>query len=142
MVEDLIKAIQADFSRYRPEVELEVELHYEGPIRADRHRLLRVFNNLTRNACEAMSKSDEKRVTLAVKPNGSALRWEISDTGCGIPAELLPRIFEPFVTHGKSSGTGLGLAIAKAVVEAHQGTISVQSSDRGTTFTLDLPIQA
>jgi signal transduction histidine kinase len=142
MVEDLIKAIQADFSRYRPEVELEVELHYEGPIRADRHRLLRVFNNLIRNACEAMAKSDEKRVTLAVKPNGSALRWEISDTGCGIPAELLPRIFEPFVTHGKSSGTGLGLAIAKAVVEAHQGTISVQSSDRGTTFTLDLPIQA
>jgi two-component system, NtrC family, sensor kinase len=55
---------------------------------------------------------------------------------------LLPRIFEPFVTYGKSNGTGLGLAISKAVVEAHQGRISVKSSDRGTTFTIDLPLEA
>ena len=51
----------------------------------------------------------------------------ISDTGVGIPAELLPKLFEPFVTHGKSHGTGLGMAMAKAVVTAHNGKISVSS---------------
>ena len=142
MVEDLIEAIEADFARYQPDVELRVEVFYNGAIQADRHRLLRVFSNLIRNACEAMSKSDEKLLVLSVKRTDGGLRCEISDTGCGIPEELLPRIFEPFMTHGKSNGTGLGLAITKAVVEAHHGTISAQSSGRGTTFTLDLPIQA
>jgi signal transduction histidine kinase len=45
------------------------------------------------------------------------------------------------VTHGKKNGTGLGLAVSKAVVEAHQGTISVQSSDEGTSFQIDLPLR-
>jgi signal transduction histidine kinase len=70
------------------------------------------------------------------------VRFEVSDTGCGIPAELLPRIFEPFVTHGKTNGTGLGLAVSKAVVEAHQGTISVRSDTKGTSFQIDLPFRA
>jgi len=142
MIEDLIEAIEADFARYRPEVELRIETFYNGAIQADRHRLLRVFNNLIRNACEAMAKSDEKRLMLAVKRTNGGLRCEISDTGCGIPPQLLPRIFEPFVTHGKSNGTGLGLAITKAVVEAHGGAIAVQTGERGTTFTIDLPLQA
>jgi signal transduction histidine kinase len=140
MIEDLVEAIEADFARYRPDVELHIETLYDGAIQADRHRLLRVFSNLIRNACEAMAKSDEKRLILAVKPTDAGLRCEISDTGCGIPAQLLPRIFEPFVTHGKSNGTGLGLAITKAVVEAHGGAIAVQTGDRGTTFTIDLPV--
>ena len=59
----------------------------------------------------------------------------------GIPAQFLPQIFEPFVTHGKSNGTGLGLAISKAVVEAHRGLLLVKSSERGTTFTIDLPLE-
>lgn len=142
MVEDLIEAIEADFARYRPEIDLRVDVFYNGAIQADRHRLLRVFNNLIRNACEAMAKTDRKSLILAVKRTATGLQCEVSDTGCGIPDHLLPRIFEPFVTHGKSNGTGLGLAITKAVVEAHKGSISVQSSDRGTTFTLELPIQA
>jgi two-component system sensor histidine kinase HydH len=70
----------------------------------------------------------------------SNARFEISDTGCGIPSELLPRIFEPFVTHGKANGTGLGLAISKAVVEAHHGSIAVSSNEKGTTFQIDLPL--
>jgi len=141
-VRDLIQQVEADFSRYRPKVELRVEVSYDGAIKVDRHRLLRVFSNLIRNAWEAMAESDEKILRFSVKRVDARLRFEISDTGCGIPAQLLPRIFEPFVTHGKSNGTGLGLAISKAVVEAHHGTISVKSSDHGTTFTVDLPLQA
>jgi len=142
LVDDLVDAIEAEFSRYRPQIELRFEVSYNGAIQADRHRLLRVFSNLIRNACEAMAKTDCKILTFAIKRTDTGLRFEISDTGCGIPAELLPRIFEPFVTHGKSNGTGLGLAISKAVVEAHHGIISVKSSEQGTTFTIDLPVQA
>ena len=142
MIDDLIDAIEADFARYRPEIELRTEVFYNGSIQADRHRLLRVFGNIIRNACEAMAKSERKILTFLVRRTDSGLRFEISDTGCGIPATLLPRIFEPFVTHGKSNGTGLGLAISKAVIEAHHGTISAKSGDQGTTFTLDLPLQA
>jgi signal transduction histidine kinase len=141
-VSELIHAIKVDFAKYRSYVDLRVEALYQGAIQVDRHRLLRVFSNLIRNACEAMAKADEKILLFGVKRTDIHLRFEISDTGCGIPAQLLPRIFEPFVTHGKSNGTGLGLAISKAVVEAHQGSISVKSSDRGTTFTIDLPLEA
>ena len=138
-VSDLIHAIEVDFAAYRPQVELRTEVFYSGPIEADRHRLLRVFSNHVRNACDAMAQSKEKILQLSVTHVDECLRIQVSDTGCGIPVHLLPRIFEPFVTHGKSDGTGLGLAISKAVVEAHGGSISVQSSDVGTTFTVDLP---
>jgi signal transduction histidine kinase len=67
----------------------------------------------------------------------------ISDTGCGIPPEIMPKLFEPFVTHGKSHGTGLGMAIAKSVVEAHGGRISVGSVvGAGTTVEIRLPAPA
>ncbi|MBA2270250.1 MAG: HAMP domain-containing histidine kinase [Chthoniobacterales bacterium] len=63
-----------------------------------------------------------------------------SDIGCGISAEVLPRIFEPFVTDGKASGTGLGLAISKSIVDAHGGRIAVQSAEKaGTTFLITIP---
>ena len=142
LVADLLEEIETDFDRYRPQNELRFEVFYSGAIQADRHRLLRVFNNLIRNACEAMARMEQKILTFVVKRTDGGLRFEISDTGCGIPAQLLPRIFEPFVTHGKSNGTGLGLAISKAVVEAHHGAISVTSSEQGTTFIVDLPLEA
>jgi len=141
LVDDLVDAIEGEISRYQPQIESRVEVSYNGAIQADRHRLLRVFSNLIRNACEAMAKTDQKVLTFAIKRTDTGLRFEVSDTGCGIPAQLLPRIFEPFVTHGKSNGTGLGLAISKAVVEAHQGSISVKSSEQGTTFTVELPLR-
>ena len=138
-VADLVRAIEADFAGYRPQVELQTEVFYNGSIEADRHRLLRVFSNLVRNACEAMAQSEEKVLHFSVTHVSGCLRFQFSDTGCGIPAQLLPRIFEPFVTHGKSNGTGLGLAISKAVIDAHGGSISVKSSEQGTTFCVDLP---
>jgi signal transduction histidine kinase len=137
-VADLIRTIEAEFAAYRPQVELQTEIYYSGPIEADRHRLLRVFSNLVRNACEAMEQTEEKLLRLSVTQVDGCVRFQISDTGCGIPAHLLPRIFEPFMTHGKTNGTGLGLAISKAVVEAHGGSISVHTAEHGTTFIIDL----
>jgi signal transduction histidine kinase len=119
-----------------------VEVFYDGPILVDRHRLLRVFGNLIRNAREAMKDCERKMLILAVRRMDAHVRFEFSDTGAGIPADLLPRIFEPFMTHGKTNGTGLGLAISKAVVEAHGGTITAVSSEQGTSFRVDLPLSA
>jgi signal transduction histidine kinase len=78
---------------------------------------------------------------FTIKRVDSLVSFEASDIGCGIPAALWPRIFEPFVTHGKSNGTGLGPAMGKVLVEAHPSSISVKSSDRGTTFHVELPVE-
>jgi signal transduction histidine kinase len=141
-VPEFLQKLEPEFAKCRSIVDVRIEVLYDGPITVDRHRLLRVFINLIRNACEAMKETDENVLLFTVKRVESRMQFEISDTGCGIPAELLPRIFEPFVTHGKSNGTGLGLAISKAVIEAHGGFISVKSSSQGTTFTIDLPVKA
>lgn len=140
-VGELVHKLNRDFAKCRPVVDVRIEVLYDGRINVDRYRILRVFGNLIKNAREAMTKTDEKGLRFVVKRVDSTLRFEISDTGCGIPAQLLPRIFEPFVSHGKANGTGLGLAISKSVVDAHRGSISVKSSDTGTTFSIDLPLE-
>ena len=140
-VGELIHKLNQDFAKCRPIVDVRIEVLYDGRINVDRHRIIRVFANLIKNAREAMARTDEKVLRFIVRRSDSSLRFEISDTGCGIPAQLLPRIFEPFVSHGKANGTGLGLAISKSVVDAHRGSISVKSSDAGTTFTIELPVE-
>ncbi|MDH7558774.1 MAG: ATP-binding protein, partial [bacterium] len=65
--------------------------------------------------------------------------FEVSDTGCGIPEELLGRVFEPYVA-GKDGGTGLGLSICRQIVKEHGGRISLQSKvGAGTTVRVELP---
>ncbi len=71
------------------------------------------------------------------------LAIQVRDDGAGIPAEILPRIFEPFLTTketGKS--VGLGLAVSQNIIEGHRGRIEVQSElGKGTTFTVTLPVE-
>ena len=102
--------------------------------------MLRVFGNLIKNAREAMKAGQQNFLRFSVRKVESQVQFEVSDTGHGIRNELLPKIFEPFITDGKTHGTGLGLAIAKTVVDAHGGTITVESSPAGTTFRITLPI--
>jgi len=108
-------------------------------LKVDMGRFVRVLMNLIRNSIEAMRTPGVLRLNADIQENRFCI--SISDTGCGIPPELLPRIFEPFVTSGKPNGTGLGMAIAKAVVEAHDGEILAKSKvGCGTTMTVRLPI--
>jgi signal transduction histidine kinase len=113
-------------------------IRYDGNVFVDLPRFTRVLANLIKNAREAMPSGGILTISTDLVHGQVVIR--ISDTGIGIPAELLPKLFEPFVTHGKSHGTGLGMAIAKSVITAHKGKISISSvQGHGTTVDIRLP---
>ena len=109
------------------------------PIWADSEQLELAMLNLITNSLDAMPHGGALVIRASSTPTG--VRIEITDTGTGIPRDLLPRIFQPWVTTKPAGhGTGLGLSITHDVVQRHGGTIAVVSDHgRGTTFTIDLP---
>ena len=110
----------------------------EAHVLADAAALGEVFVNLILNAVDAMPSGGTLALTVAHE--GTTARATLSDTGCGIPAETLPRLFEPFYTTKGQGGTGLGLAMARHAVEAMGGAISVESKvGAGTCFLVELP---
>jgi signal transduction histidine kinase len=108
---------------------------------------MQVISNLIANAIYAMP----ERGTLSISvedidsPNGCGVLLTVKDTGVGIPAEQLPRIFEAFFTTRSTIGTGIGLFVAKQFVEGHGGKISVESSidpsSHGTKMSIFLPVE-
>ncbi len=110
-------------------------------IEGEPQRLMRVLQNLVGNALEALP-DGKGRVSIKGRTEDDKLILQVSDTGHGIPPEIVARFWEPFVTHGKRNGTGLGSAIVKSIVEAHHGTVTFESKQNvGTTFTITLPIK-
>ncbi|HET8733280.1 MAG TPA: ATP-binding protein, partial [Anaeromyxobacteraceae bacterium] len=108
------------------------------PVRVDEGQVRGAFLNLVRNAREAMSAGGTLEVRTVREPDGGVLAT-VSDTGSGIPADRLERIFDPFFST-KSGGTGLGLAFTLQVLTEHGGTIRCASDvGRGTTFSVRLP---
>lgn len=111
--------------------------------RIDRKLLRHAFVNLLANAVKYSPDGGEVRLCLTLEQDTALI--QVSDQGIGIPAEDLPRLFEPFHRAGnveQFQGTGLGLAIAKQAVELHGGSIGVESQlGAGTTFTVRLPFQ-
>jgi two-component system sensor histidine kinase BaeS len=106
---------------------------------ADAARLRGVFGNLLSNAlCHTPAGGS---IVVAAKRSGDQVLVTVRDTGEGIPADLLPRVFDRFVKGPGSRGSGLGLAIARDVVTAHGGTIEVESEvGSGTAVRFRLPI--
>ena len=103
----------------------------------DAMRVEQALVNLVRNALQASAAPAE--VELKVADDGEGLRFTIADRGPGVPSEMRPRLFDPFVT-GRSEGTGLGLAICQKVVRGHGGEIVVRSQPgQGSTFSVVLP---
>lgn len=137
----LLQGLEHDFRRCAElNIEVRKEILYDGEMLIDRRRMLRVFTNLLRNSADAMKDTNGGLLTFRVERKNDTVSFEITDNGCGIPTDVLPKIFEPFVTHGKAHGTGLGLAIVKAIVETHRGTITVRSDEEsGTTFEVKIP---
>lgn len=107
-------------------------------VQADPTKLRQALYNLIRNGFESLE--DDGTVSLASSVNGPYLSIQISDTGCGIPAEYMDSLFQPFATH-KPNGTGLGLSITKRIVEAHHGQLLLETElGTGTCFTILLPL--
>lgn len=111
----------------------------EKAVKADRQMMKRVIVNLVTNAIQAMPNGG--KITFASSSDDYFTSISVTDTGMGIPKENLGQLFKPLFTT-KSRGTGLGLAICKRIVDAHNGTISVESEiAKGSTFTIKLPKQ-
>jgi len=124
-------------------------------IKADGHRLMQVFVNMFRNACDAMPEGGKLMIATRLhKPkagahgkatekegNVSAIEIEISDTGVGILEKDLSKIFDPFVTTKKDGkGVGLGLSVSYGIIREHGGDISVTSKKgKGATFIIKIP---
>lgn len=109
-------------------------------IRADRNQMIRVFNNLIKNAIQATPEDRKTEVKIIITRTESQVQIDVSDNGIGIPPEKKNKIFTPYFTT-KSTGTGLGLAMVRQIVENHHGTIDFDTTvGRGTTFTIMLPI--
>jgi len=112
------------------------------PVLADPVQLELALLNLLSNGLDAMPNGGVLTIALAPSPDG--VKIEVSDTGTGIAPDLLPRIFDPWVTTKEAGrGSGLGLSITREVLAAHGGTVTVKSEvGVGSTFTLVLPAAA
>jgi two-component system NtrC family sensor kinase len=137
----------------RNHIELKQNLDPNLPqVNIDVDQIQQVLMNLFLNAKDAMAEQGGT-LTLAtslVHTNGhggapaqhQCIQIQVRDTGCGIPAEHLPKIFEPFFTTKGQNGNGLGLAVAWGIVEKHNGRITVESEvGKGTTFKILLPVE-
>jgi PAS domain S-box-containing protein len=124
-------------------IDIEKDLDSTLPaIQADTQQLNHLFMNIILNAVEAMEGKGKLAVKSCRLSDGKKICIEISDTGQGIPEEILPRIFEPFfTTKEEGKGTGLGLSLVYNIVENHGGSIKARSNPgEGTTFIIELPI--
>lgn len=123
-------------------IEIEKDLDKHLPfILGDAQQLNHVFMNTILNAADAMEGSGKLKLTTRFLPETEMIRIDISDTGPGIPENVLPHIFEPFyTTKEQGKGTGLGLSIVYGIVESHGGAIRAESvQGEGTTFFIEFP---
>jgi C4-dicarboxylate-specific signal transduction histidine kinase len=104
------------------------------PVSGDRVQLQQVLLNLVINASDAMAAlepADRRLLVRAERDGDGGVRISVSDRGCGMPAEQLEAVFEPFVTT-KAEGLGLGLAVCRTIVRAHGGEIRAENNGEGT----------
>ena len=124
-------------------IELQKEVPSELPaIAADSNQISQVLMNLLLNAAQAMPQGGTITVSIEKVKFEDRLEVRVVDTGCGIPADVLPRVFEPFFTTKRGQGTGLGLSISQAYVRNHHGDMEVESiPNQGTTVRFNLPVR-
>jgi signal transduction histidine kinase len=102
--------------------------------------LNQVWTNIIDNAIDAMSKGGELKIKTYRHHDQAVV--EITDSGHGIPEEVINQIFDPFfTTKGVGKGTGLGLEVTRRIIDRHKGQISVESQPGQTTFTVCIPIK-
>ncbi len=124
----------------RAGVALEIRGECPEPVIFDEERMLRVFINLCDNSRKAMPSGGQ--ISVTAEQGDSELLLTFRDTGIGMSAEVLSRVFEPFYSVSGRGGSGLGLVIVKNVVESHGGSLAIRSEvGRGTEITIRLPLR-
>jgi PAS domain S-box-containing protein len=132
-----IDLVQPHASKNQVETTIEIDARLPQ-IHADAQQLQQVLLNLSLNAVDSMPKGGRLTLGAAADSNGE-ITITVADTGIGIEADTLPRIFQPFFTSKKRRGLGLGLPICDRIVKSHGGKIEVASEPgRGTTFKIHL----
>ncbi|HMG71544.1 MAG TPA: ATP-binding protein [Gemmatimonadaceae bacterium] len=124
-------------------IEVHMRLDESNPqARGDEQKLQQVLLNLLVNAESAMQGTQLRHLSLTTQRKQGMVQVVVSDTGHGMPPSVSQRVFEPFfTTKPPGEGTGLGLSVSYGIIQAHQGTISVESTPNvGTTFTILLPL--
>jgi signal transduction histidine kinase len=122
-----------------------VSFEWEAPdpclLYVDRRQMEQLFINLVNNAVDAMPEGGQLRLSAQHDPGAERWTVRLSDTGTGMPAEILAKVFRPmFTTKPEGKGTGLGLAISREIVRAHGGEIHIDSEEgKGTTIIFSLP---
>lgn len=145
IVADTLVLLERELTKYR--IAVEQELHEVPLVRAIGNQIQQVLINLLINARQAMPSGGRVTIKLGHDAASGLVELTIRDTGCGIPGDRLPRIFDAFYTtktgpdESGRGGTGLGLSACKQIIEAHQGRIRVESTPgKGTAFTIKLPV--
>ena len=138
-----------EFFRFNPlfkkEIEKQVDLVEPSPVVfGNPVQIKQIVDNLITNAIDAMEESTSKRLSVTTRILNSHVELSIADTGIGIDDGDIPKIFSPdFTTKPVGKGTGLGLASVKTMVEAYNGSISVESKKgQGSTFSVRLPVSS
>ncbi len=144
LVEDVLLLIEKDLQKHR--VSLVKEYRGQPASLVNPSQIQQLLLNLLINARQAMQGGGALTVILSENQEDQFAEILIRDTGCGIPADTLPRIFDSFFStkqadEGGQGGSGLGLSVCKQIIESHHGRIRVESSiGIGTAFTIKLPL--
>ncbi len=137
---ELVALIQGVKEVFEGQCLIELEMsEKELFVVGDKDQFVRVFNNLIKNAIQAIPKEREGLIRVVITSDEQKIHIEIRDNGAGIDPSQHGKIFVPYFTT-KGTGSGLGLAMVKQIVEGHKGTIDFESTvGVGTTFIIDLP---
>ena len=147
IVEDTLALVERDLVKYN--IRIQRNMQVTPSVYCDPGQLAQVVLNLLTNARDSMLEMNGGVITIDLARIGQQIELAVHDTGCGIPADMLDQVFQPFVTTkgamggSKTPGTGLGLSITYGIIESHKGSISIDSTvGRGTTVHLRLPVPA
>jgi signal transduction histidine kinase len=126
----------------RDRIDVATEFGALPRVRCMPSQMNQVFLNLITNAAQAMP-GEHGTLSLRTRDAGEFVEVAVTDTGAGIPDDVLPKIFDPFfTTKPVGEGTGLGLSIVHKIIKSHGGTIHVRTAvGEGTTFTISLPVE-
>ena len=135
---DLLHVINSSVMLFKNNDKVAISVHAKEDhykVKAIEKDLLRVFNNLIKNAVQSLEGKEDGKIEITVSRSGHFINVSLTDNGKGIDEDYKSRIFRPYFTT-KSGGTGLGLAIVKNIMNEIGGSITFESQGSGTTFFL------